>query len=58
MTLDLFGIKIGKDSTEYKKDITYKITKQQLLEKLGFSKANFISYNYKEGILTIKGEKE
>lgn len=61
MELDLFGLKLGKkeeETKEYKEDKSYKITKEQLIEKLGFKTetVTFIQYEYKTGILTIKGE--
>lgn len=62
MTLDLFGIKIGENNNDnndgYIAEKTYKIPKHTLLEKLGFKSENikFISYDYKKGILELKGK--
>lgn len=62
MGLDLFGIKIGMGEGGDLPEATlmeYRITKAQLLQKLGFTpeKVTFIAYDYKTGILTIKSRR-
>lgn len=52
---DFFGDEEDKTS-KYAKSREFEVPKEELCEKLGFktNQVNFISYDYKKGVLTIK----